>query len=176
MTTSTYKATGNPYAIWEHQCNEMVAMGLDPDDKWDLQHYYSTLERPSDEEEALWDMVVPDEGVSPYAYLNSHEDDSIYLQADDWYKCLETNADQPLDSEPEVFYLGLATEVGEVMDIRQKSIWKGTDVNVEDLTSELGDVLYYITKIGLHYDVDLKDMMDSNIKKREHRAIHGKES
>ena len=85
------------------------------------------------------------------------------------------NHNNPPEIEPTVFFLGLSAECGEVCDEYNKAIWKQKEVQRGALCSELGDVLWYITMIGKHYDINLEDMMVDNMLKRTERAAQAEE-
>ena len=68
--------------------------------------------------------------------------------------------------------LGLAGEVGEVLEIIKKDRRVGPrrkEVNKDDLTKELGDVLWYLTRLAGSYDINLTDIMETNLVKLRER-------
>ncbi len=80
----------------------------------------------------------------------------------------------PLYDDP---LLGLAGEVGEVIELIKKDRREGDrrkEVNKEDLTKELGDVLWYLSRVSSEYDIDLQDIADTNIMKLTIRHKVGK--
>ena len=71
----------------------------------------------------------------------------------------------PLYDDP---LLGLAGEVGEVIELIKKDRRQGDrrkKVDTGDLTKELGDVLWYLTRVASEYDIDLQIIADTNIEK-----------
>jgi NTP pyrophosphatase (non-canonical NTP hydrolase) len=65
---------------------------------------------------------------------------------------------------------GLSSEVGEVCGLFQKAIYKKTMwVSEEQLKSELGDVLFYLTALAGKYGFSLKELQTSNIAKLNQR-------
>jgi NTP pyrophosphatase (non-canonical NTP hydrolase) len=60
---------------------------------------------------------------------------------------------------------GLAGEVGEVLEPIKKNIRDGRPIDKVDLANELGDVLYYLTRIARHYGLTLDDVMTTNHEK-----------
>lgn len=77
----------------------------------------------------------------------------------------------PLYDQPE---LGLVGEVGEVIELIKKDRRLGTKRQIlskEDLTKELGDVLWYLTRLSSVYFIDLEEVAETNIKKLNKR--HG---
>jgi NTP pyrophosphatase (non-canonical NTP hydrolase) len=66
------------------------------------------------------------------------------------------------------FALGLAGEVGEVLEHIKKDRREGErhqPMDKEALTKELGDVLWYLTKVANTYEISLKDIAQGNIDK-----------
>ncbi len=77
----------------------------------------------------------------------------------------------PLYDQPE---LGLVGEVGGVIELIKKDRRLGTKRQIlskEDLTKELGDVLWYLTRLSSVYFIDLEEVAETNIKKLNKR--HG---
>ncbi len=77
----------------------------------------------------------------------------------------------PLYDQPE---LGLVGEVGGVIELIKKDRRLGTKRQIlskEDLTKELGDVLWYLTRLSSVYFIDLEEVEETNIKKLNKR--HG---
>lgn len=82
------------------------------------------------------------------------------------------NLTNPEGSTPDIYFSGLAAEVGEVMTEFQRVQWKRhPEMRVDELKSELGDVLWYLYMIADHYGLSLEDVMRSNMEKRHER--HG---
>lgn len=71
---------------------------------------------------------------------------------------------------------GLGGETGEVLEVLKKDVRDGK-FNRDNLTKELGDVLYYLTMIASYHSISMQDVIDQNIKKLEDRrarnVIHG---
>ena len=77
----------------------------------------------------------------------------------------------PEGSAPDIFFSGLAAEVGEVMTEFQRVQWgRHPEMRIPELCSELGDVLWYVHMIGNHYGITLEDMMLDNMIKRRDRS------
>jgi len=71
----------------------------------------------------------------------------------------------PLYDDPA---LGLPGEVGEVLELIKKDRRPGDrrkEINKEDLTKELGDILWYLTILGNSYGIDLMDVATTNVDK-----------
>ena len=64
--------------------------------------------------------------------------------------------------------LGLVGESGEVAEKVKKIIRDGT-IDVNMITRELGDVLFYVTALGNYFGVDIETIMHDNITKLEDR-------
>lgn len=63
-------------------------------------------------------------------------------------------------------FIGLAGETGECLEWYKKSILRhDTRFSEEDLKNELGDVLFYLTRITKFYNWTLKEIMETNINK-----------
>ena len=69
--------------------------------------------------------------------------------------------------------LGLNGEAGEVAEVIKKAIRdKGKQLSGEDrqdLLKELGDVLWYLSKIASKLEFSLEDVANANLKKMEER-------
>jgi len=59
---------------------------------------------------------------------------------------------------------GLGGETGEVLEILKKSERDGK-LDLEHLTEELGDVLYYLTMICNYHNINLIDVIQGNVEK-----------
>jgi NTP pyrophosphatase (non-canonical NTP hydrolase) len=69
--------------------------------------------------------------------------------------------------------LGIVGEGGEVADIIKKVVYQGHDLNHVDVIDELGDVLYYVTKMAKLMDSSLDEVMTMNMMKRMKRYPNG---
>jgi len=77
----------------------------------------------------------------------------------------------PLYDDP---LLGLMGELGEVTELIKKDKRLGTRRKIlskEDLTKEIGDVLWYLTRLSSVYFIDMNEVAETNIKKLNER--HG---
>ncbi len=70
--------------------------------------------------------------------------------------------------------IGLAGEVGEVLNKIQKVARDRTEVNKEDLKSELGDVLWYLSQLAEELGISMEDVAAHNLEKLRDRAARGK--
>lgn len=67
---------------------------------------------------------------------------------------------------------GLTAEVGEIAAIHQKTIRAGkslSDIDLDHLEEELGDLLWYITVISNFYNLELEQIIKLNITKLENK-------
>lgn len=74
-------------------------------------------------------------------------------------------------------FVGLAGETGEALEWHKKINLRQTNHQPDkplpseaDLLSELGDILHYLTRIGLHYGFSLEDIMVANVDKIQKRV------
>jgi NTP pyrophosphatase (non-canonical NTP hydrolase) len=70
-----------------------------------------------------------------------------------------------------IFYpcLGLAGEVGEICEKIKKHVRDGRELDKEDLTKELGDVLWYLSALSGDLGIDLEDVAVKNYEKLKSR-------
>lgn len=73
--------------------------------------------------------------------------------------------------QAKIFYpaLGLAGEVGEVCEKIKKHVRDGRDLDKEDLTKELGDVLWYLAALATDLQINLNDVAVINYEKLKSR-------
>lgn len=73
--------------------------------------------------------------------------------------------------QAKIFYptLGLAGEVGEVCEKIKKNIRDGRVLDKDDLTKELGDVLWYLSALAGDLGIDLEDVAFKNYEKLKSR-------
>ena len=74
--------------------------------------------------------------------------------------------------------LGLVSEAGEVAGKYKKFLRDDTDfeVLVDDLTKELGDVMWYVDRVADEFGISLTDIIEGNIAKlsdRKERDVIG---
>lgn len=69
--------------------------------------------------------------------------------------------------------MGLSGEAGEVTDELKKFLFHGHDLDVQNIASELGDVLHYVAGIATMLDIDLSDVARGNIDKSKGRYPNG---
>lgn len=74
--------------------------------------------------------------------------------------------------------LGLTGEAGEVAEKIKKWLrdTPATTATIDDVAvlKELGDVVYYVTRLAWHLGSDLQEVIDMNVGKLEDRVARGK--
>lgn len=93
---------------------------------------------------------------------------------DNWFSKHQLNCglyssqDCTCDKDPErslmIMTMGLAGEVGEVMEILKKRVRDGK-FDIGELTLELGDVVHYWARICRHFDLVPSEVLEANIRK-----------
>ena len=69
--------------------------------------------------------------------------------------------------------LGLAGEAGEVVELIKKNAFHGKPLSIQDLTKELGDVLWYVSNVAAAVGIDLQEVAEKNIEKLAARYPQG---
>ena len=82
-------------------------------------------------------------------------------------KIKEFDKDMPID----YYYLGLASEAGEVCDLRKRVLRGDEEYNYAATISELGDVLWYVVMLADHLGIQPSSIMEANVRKLTER--HG---
>lgn len=95
------------------------------------------------------------------------------------YQTLALRTAAPKDKKNELFHLllGLCGEAGEIAE-KTKKIVRDHDsdfakLDKDDLTKELGDVLWHIAVIADYFDISLDKIGDTNIRKLADRLKRG---
>lgn len=95
------------------------------------------------------------------------------------YQKLALRTASPKDKKNELFHLllGLCGEAGEIAE-KAKKVVRDQDsdfskLDKDDLTKELGDVLWHIATIADYFDIELETVGDTNIKKLASRLERG---
>ena len=71
------------------------------------------------------------------------------------------------------FSMGLAGEAGELVDNLKKHLYQGHEINIEKITSEAGDLTWYLCNILNIFNISLSSVMDQNIEKLKKRYPSG---
>ena len=101
------------------------------------------------------------------------------MNFEDYEKIIETFAVYPRDNElTAISYLalGLNGEAGEVADQVKKAIRNDgeiSDARRAKILDEIGDVLWYVTRLAIEFDTPLADIAQANIDKLEKRRAEG---
>lgn len=105
-----------------------------------------------------------------------------------WVNHVAVYQDVDTGSHRELSYLalGLVGEAGETADVIKKIIRKYNHLEGfkadspeefaevrQRIVSELGDVMWYVTKLGDTFDISLDEVMHANIKKLKERREQG---
>lgn len=69
--------------------------------------------------------------------------------------------------------MGLCGESGEAIDIVKKWLAQGHPLDKAHLTSELGDVAWYLAEAATALGLDLEDILQANLDKLERRYPEG---
>lgn len=77
----------------------------------------------------------------------------------------------PLDNTDNNIHmiLGMVTEVGELADVFKKELAYGKDVDWVNVKEELGDLMWYIINFCTINNINLEDVLDTNIEKLKAR-------
>ena len=69
--------------------------------------------------------------------------------------------------------MGLCGESGEVIDIVEKWLAQGHELDREKIKGELGDVAWYLAEVAYALDIPLEDVLQGNIDKLKKRYPEG---
>lgn len=90
-----------------------------------------------------------------------------------WVISMDIYPHNTTDPSLALYALGLTGEAGEVAEKIKKMFRDGTVIDGKGLAKELGDVLWYLTRIGARFGYDLQDILDLNVAKLEDRERRG---
>lgn len=93
------------------------------------------------------------------------------MEMDEYQKETGKTAQLPDDGEISFLALGLNGEAGEVAEKIKKSIRDGNDLELE---KELGDVLWYLSRLADELGHDLDEVAETNLDKLFDRKERGK--
>ncbi len=93
------------------------------------------------------------------------------MQIKDYLLLTRETAIYPSDAFLEYLTLGLASEAGEVSGVVKKYIRQDSsfDTAKEKLVKELGDVMWYWTRLCYELNLNPEDIMEKNIEKLQQR-------
>ena len=69
--------------------------------------------------------------------------------------------------------MGLCGESGEAIDIVQKWLAQGHELDKEHLAKELGDIAWYLAEAATALDLSLEEILQANIEKLKKRYPEG---
>lgn len=69
--------------------------------------------------------------------------------------------------------MGLAGESGEVVDIIKKVYFQGHELNKDELTKEIGDVMWYVALLLRETGLDMGEVLEYNVEKLNKRYADG---
>lgn len=69
--------------------------------------------------------------------------------------------------------MGLAGEVGEVVEPLKKYLFHDKTLDVAEIEKELGDVLWYLTALCTEFNLSLSQVMSNNVDKLKARYPKG---
>lgn len=72
-----------------------------------------------------------------------------------------------------IYCMGLAGEVGEVIEHFKKYLGHGRPLDIEKVKAELGDVLWYLSAIATTCDISLEKVAEYNVRKLVERYPNG---
>ena len=84
-----------------------------------------------------------------------------------------TTARYPEEIAISYLLLGLCSEVGEVADKFKKLIRDGGEIDVEAVSNELGDVIWYMTRLADEMGLSLEEVINQNVRKLSDRKARG---
>ena len=75
--------------------------------------------------------------------------------------------DEKMDDEERLITtaLGIAGEAGEIADLLKKARHKGVGFDIDEMRDELGDLLWYLTRMCGLFDVSLDELAELNMRK-----------
>lgn len=64
---------------------------------------------------------------------------------------------------------GIASEAGEVVDVIKKGSRPGREVDIPHLSEEIGDTVWYLTKLATKYGLSMERILQDNVDKLNER-------
>lgn len=81
----------------------------------------------------------------------------------------ELNKEQLLSN----MVMGISGEAGEVADIIKKHLYQGHNLDIQHLSEEIGDVMFYIVNLATVLGLDMCEILENNISKLKKRYPEG---
>jgi len=72
--------------------------------------------------------------------------------------------------------LGLASETGQVVDLVKKYTFHGASLNKDQLTKQMGDVLWYLSQVAEWADIPFDEVAKQNIAKLNQKYPNDKKA
>ena len=97
------------------------------------------------------------------------------LSFNEYQQRADKTAIYPPEKGFEYLATGLAAEAGEVAGLISKGI-RGDHMGMvaeDDLVKEIGDVLWFVSQLASHMDIDLEEVAEINLAKLEDRQKRG---
>ena len=69
--------------------------------------------------------------------------------------------------------VGLCGESGEAIDLVKKHLFQGHELDREAMATELGDIAWYLAEAATALELDLDDILETNIAKLRRRYPEG---
>ena len=69
--------------------------------------------------------------------------------------------------------MGLCGESGEAIDLVKKHLFQGHELDREAMATELGDIAWYLAEAATALELDLDDILETNIVKLRRRYPEG---
>lgn len=93
----------------------------------------------------------------------------------DYQKRAYTAIQPHADKKDEVlnWVIGMAEEVGEVLNLIKHQYWGSEEIDKDALAKELGDVIWYTSALAKVLGVNLQAVAEMNVAKLEHRFPSG---
>ncbi len=98
-----------------------------------------------------------------------------FLDLKEYQEKASETAIYPKSLDGGIYYaaIGLAGEVGELLNKIKKIARDKAEVDVEGIKGELGDVLWYCSQIAKELNIDMNDVAEYNLNKLKDRKARG---
>lgn len=110
---------------------------------------------------------------SSSVFLSATEDNHIRTFADYQADANRTEIEGTIEAKLLKNTLGLAGEVGELVELVKKSVYHGTPMARHALVEEIGDVLWYLSQFARVNGIGLEECAEKNILKLRVRFPEG---
>jgi len=102
--------------------------------------------------------------------------DSGQMDFEEYQREANKTAVYPKNLDGAFFYpsIGLAGEVGELLNKIKKIARDNKEIDREDLKGEIGDILWYLAQLSTELGIDFEDVALHNLEKLKSRHERGK--